>query len=120
VQVFNEVAYAPRMDDYKALDPSGDWAPVYNRYAHITVNSAPPGSGPTFAVLQGDSFLLSIHPCDSRLETVGIKYFVFSYPPSGQETSCLELVQGPVSKKFYLYRRKHLREAASPITSGSS
>jgi hypothetical protein len=108
VRVFNGVVYAPRMDDYRAFDPQGTYLHVYNRYAHVGVESvASSAEAASFTVIQGDSFLMKVHPCDGAFEQIGVNYFVFTYPPVDHEIACLEPF-GEVRKGsfFKVFRRR--------------
>lgn len=57
----NSVNVYPNMERWHAIDPSGTYEDVYNRYATILVN---PGTKTEFTLLQNDMFELTIAPDD--------------------------------------------------------
>lgn len=123
-RVFNGVSYAPRMEDYRILDPEGKYMPIYNRYAHITLESAPLGAPRSFELIQGDAIIAKIHPCDPVLPQIGIRYFLFSYKPQPHEVTCLQKVKPwHVGRQFFLYKSMtpkdlpHHNKKASSATS---
>lgn len=115
VRLFNGVVYAPRMDDYKAFDPEGLNRGAYNRYAHFGLEAnTSPDQKATFLVVQGDSFVMKVHPCDPAFEKVGVNYFVFTYEPKRHEKACLEpLASGRVGDRFMVFKRTAMQQQAS-------
>lgn len=107
-RVFNGVVYAPRMDDYQAFDSQGMYRHVYNRYAHVGVEAnGSPEEQASFQVIQGDSFVMKVHPCHPAFERVGVNYFLFTYEPPAQQVACLEPIgQGRTGSPFKVFRRK--------------
>jgi len=107
VRVFNGVSYAPRFDDYRAFDPEGRYLNSYNRYAHIRVLPASSADqAATFQVDRFDFLVMGVHPCDRAFQTIGVRYFVFSYPPSVAERWCLKpLVEKPLEGGVFVFER---------------
>ena len=107
-RVFNGVVYAPRLDDYQAFDSQGNYRHVYNRYAHVGLEAnGSPEDQASFQVIQGDSFVMKVHPCHPAFEQVGVNYFLFTYEPPAQQVACLEPIgQGRTGAPFKVFRRK--------------
>ena len=120
-RVFNGVVYAPRMNDYQAFDSQGTYRDVYNRYAHVGLEATgSPEDQATFHVIQGDSFVMKVHPCHPAFEQVGVTYFLFTYEPPPQQVACLERIgQGHTGARFKVFRRKNYTPPKELIVSDS-
>lgn len=69
----NSVNVYPNMDLWHAIDPSGTYEEVYNRYATILIDM---GEKTEFALVQNDMFQLTIAPND--VPKLGAKYWLSS------------------------------------------
>jgi hypothetical protein len=112
VRVFNGLSYVPRMTDYLVLDDAQVYTSVYNRYAKIGLQS-PQGLDPSrFSLIQADTVIARIHPCDQALQKIGVRYLVFSYKPQEYEMSCLQPIhKGKIGGQFYLFRFRNDHQA---------
>lgn len=88
--VWNGVNYVPRLKDLYLVDKGKNYEDIYNRYAHITVTSDPENQGVEFFLKSTDWYEVKANLCGGFLKNLGIKYVVFSYEPSYEETNCLE------------------------------
>lgn len=103
VRVFNGVSFAPRLEDFQVLDPSGAYTTVYNRYAHISLKSAPPSGSPSFRLGGVDNYEARIHPCDPGLKRIGIRNFLFTYKPEAHEIWCLRSTYSAAGNHLYFF-----------------
>jgi hypothetical protein len=96
LDTLNAVSVTPRLQVWQKIDVKRKYAPVYNRYASITVQTV--GSKteehPLFKLISSDAFMLS--PDSQELHRLGVKYLLssqqlesfdtkgFSFVPAGQ------------------------------------
>lgn len=105
VNVFTGVKYAPDIKTMRKIDISGKNDSIYNRYAHIVVNSMPnPMDSVIFQLPQQDLYIINIDPCSNKLRNAGVKYFVFSYNPKPEEVRCMDMVFSASSISIYKIR----------------
>lgn len=104
MHVLNSTQYHPQNELWGIFDPSGQYVPIYNRYAHIVVSATPDIEKVDFLLTQGDVFTLVISPCNTKLEEVGVSYFVF---PNRVQYDCLQHVRTAKSKNMplFIYQR---------------
>ena len=102
-QVLNGTYYYPNLDFWHAFDPERKYENVYNRYAHVLISST--DNNLEFELPQGDVVKMKISPCNTELQKLNVKYFLFT---SEQDTtSCLtqiERVEYP-NMTLYIYER---------------
>jgi hypothetical protein len=104
VQVFNGVSFSPQLDDLKLLDPKGIYEQVWNRYAHIAVESnSGAASVPEFSLVQGDVYVITLDVCSESLKSIGVTHLVYNGTPSENDMKCLESVS-VLSKGFGIYK----------------
>jgi hypothetical protein len=88
LSLLNCVKMVPAFDDMRVLDPTGDYYPVYNRYAWITLDTYIDGKDTvTMANKFEDAYTISMDPCSPRLKELAVKYLVFTKPPTGTTTA---------------------------------
>ncbi len=75
-QVFNGTKFVPPLDELRVIDPKMSGASVYNRYAHIELEPAL-GSDVSFALHEGDWYIINISPSNDLWRRLGIRYVVF-------------------------------------------
>lgn len=93
INVFNGVKAVPMLKDMAVLDPMHKKDSVYNRYAHINLMPYLYNDSVDFRLNENavvnDNYTISMDPCSPRLGQLGVKYFVFTYPPPEAETRCM-------------------------------
>ncbi len=109
INVFNGVKAVPILNDMKVLDPSGKNDSIYNRYAHIVLQTYIDGKDSVNFRLNenkvvNDNYTISMDPCSPKLKELGVKYFMFTYLPKEAEIRCM----APVKDTFgiYIFKRK--------------
>ncbi len=107
LEVVNGYQYTPDLDFFAALDPSGGYAEIYNRYANISFQQpAAANTGERFTLIYRDAFSVNIDPCAPELAALGIDYFAFSYRPDPGTIGCLEPVGDYRGDTIGFYRRR--------------
>ncbi|GEM_PF-7091298 len=106
VRVLNSTQFSPQNEFWGEFDPSGQYMEVYNRYAHINVQTSPAIEGIEFLLTYGDAFTLIVNPCNPRLQEIGVSYYVF---PNKVGYSCLNLINKAKfeNTSFFIYQRIH-------------
>ncbi len=66
----------PDVEAWQRLDPSGQFEEVWNRYAHVSFEFAPPDTAPEIRLLGADSLIIAVDPCHPALGELGMDYFV--------------------------------------------
>ena len=88
ISLLNCVKFVPFYGDMGVLDPTGDYYSVYNRYAWIAMYTYIDGKdGLTMGSKSDDAYTISMDPCSPRLKELGVKYLVFTKPPTGTRTA---------------------------------
>jgi len=88
--LLNCVKMVPVSDDMRVLDPTGDYYPVYNRYAWITLDTYIDGKDTvTMGNKYQDAYTISMDPCSPRLKQLAVKYLVFTEPPKDAAVRCM-------------------------------
>jgi len=88
ISLLNCVKFVPFYGDMGVLDPTGDYYSVYNRYAWIAMHTYIDGKdGLTMGSNSEDAYTISMDPCSPRLKELGVKYIVFTKPPTAPATA---------------------------------
>jgi hypothetical protein len=88
ISLLNCVKLIPAFDDMRVLDPTGDYYSAYNRYAWIAMYTYIDGKDTvTMGSNSYDTCTISMDPCSPRLKELGVKYLVFTKPPTGTRTA---------------------------------
>jgi len=77
--VFNGVNYLPKDTLLNTLDPEGTYENVYNRYAHISIQTPDPTAEP-FVLTNPDSYTIYVDPCNPVLKEIGITHVLLTNP----------------------------------------
>jgi hypothetical protein len=103
IGVFNGVKFTPILKDMtSAFDSSGKDRDIYNRYAHVDVQ--------TFIDLKDsvilrqsslDGYLILTDPCSPRLKKLNIRYILFAYKPQEGAIRCMTRVD----PAYFIYKR---------------
>lgn len=107
-QVLNGTKYTPDFEVMAVLDPRGESADVYNRYAHISFTEPPAGAAEpvTITLTAADAFTVAADPCGPELKELGVTRFAFFYAPDESRLSCLAPLESLPESGVYLYQRK--------------
>jgi hypothetical protein len=103
VKVFGGTIVAPDIKEMEVLDDQKKFNNVYNRYSQCSVL---PGNGQAeveFTLPFGDATELHINPCSRKLSQINIKYALFLYQPSPQETQCMRLIENKNHFPVFMY-----------------
>ena len=107
--LFNSVKLVPPMKDMKVLDPTGTFDSTYNRYAWISMDSkaiaqylnANWRDTAFFRLTFQDGYTVFVDPCSPKLKQLGVRYYLFDYPPTTQEVRCLTLLKENAGLFYY-------------------
>ena len=88
ISLLNCVKFVPSYGDMGVLDPTGAYYSAYNRYAWIAMYTYIDGKdGLTIGSNSEDTCTISMDPCSPRLKELGVKYIVFTKPPTAPATA---------------------------------
>lgn len=103
IPLIGGVSFYPSPDAWHVFDPASEQQGVWNRYATVLVTHADEQSSGTISLIQDDTILLALSPCDPRLQLFGVKYVVTQAVLTDTCLSTLETVQsGPIHVTIYL------------------
>jgi hypothetical protein len=66
----------PDETSWRALDPEGDDRQVWNRYAHVGFTPGTAEAAPTITLTGNDALTVTVDPCSSALDRLGVRYVV--------------------------------------------
>jgi hypothetical protein len=106
INMINGQKAIPPLEDMKILDPSGKDNFVYNRYAHINMVYQPGYEDGIYFQLHenetvNDNYSIIIHPCNPKLNQLGLKYVLFTYVPTPDEIKCMSMISNLGSMSIY-------------------
>lgn len=104
LEVFGGTSYAPDIAALEVLDPGRQHVGVWNRYAHIQVESASGIAAPAFTLVQPDMYRLQLDICSRPLDTLGIDRVAYAGSAPGADLACLRPI-GPQVDGISLYAR---------------
>lgn len=89
----SSVSPYPDVDAWRVLDPEERSKDTWNRYARLSFEAIESGADPRISLLGPDSVLVSIDPCDDRLEELKVRYLVSTTPigECGREVATAQL-----------------------------
>jgi hypothetical protein len=103
INALDGVKFIPTFDDLKILDPRKKFDSVYNRFAHVAVDTYINGNDTVhFQLAHEDGYVIQMDPCSPRFKKLGVKYFIFSREPRPEETRCMTLLY---KQNFFVYKR---------------
>ncbi len=107
INCFNGVQMVPPLSKLHVLDPEMKNESIYNRYAHIAFSTYIDGQDSVeFSLNQNDLYSINMDPCSPRLYEMGIKYFLFTYPPKPVEVEYMTPVLDTLG--VFIYKRNEL------------
>lgn len=65
----------PQLELWQRVDPAGDYADVYDRYAHVLFSVGPPGAA-RFTTTSPDAFRVVVDPASADLRALGVTHLV--------------------------------------------
>ncbi len=78
LEVINGVNFIPNAERLKILDHEENNKKIYNRYAHIGVKPIFDDKNKIiFELKQADFYEIHIHPCNEKIKSLDVKYFIF-------------------------------------------
>jgi hypothetical protein len=105
MEVFGGATYVPDPDRMSVLDPQGDWSSIWNRYAHIVVDSQPGLAAPTFELLHPDLYRVRVDVCSRVVDTLGVNRVAYHNPAPDEDRRCLSPIGDAPLDGLWLYRR---------------
>ncbi|QDW66335.1 DUF7657 domain-containing protein [Luteimonas granuli] len=104
LDVLGGATFAPDHEVMRVLDPDARSAEVWNRYAHIQVESDASLEAPAFDLVQADLYRLRVDVCAAPLEALGINRLAYPGEAPEADLACLRRIGEPV-QGFSLYAR---------------
>lgn len=98
IPTFGGATYLPAVDRMRLLDPDGSYSDIWNRYAHIQVNSEPGVARPRFTMIDAPGlYAVSVDVCSRVIALLGITHVVYASEPPPADRACLSPIgPGPV------------------------
>jgi hypothetical protein len=112
MQVFGGATYVPDQVRMSVLDPQGRWNTVWNRYAHVVVDSQPGLEAPAFELLHPDLYRVRLDMCSSVLDALGVNRIAYPNPAPEEDRRCLSQIGDAPLDGLWLYRRHPLEPGA--------
>jgi len=105
LRVLNASQLYPQNNLWSNFDDDGSDYATYNRYSHIVIAQSDSQTETEFILHHGDLFAVKVHPCNPKLDKLGVKYFFFL---GETKYSCLEKVKviDMYNFDFHIYKRK--------------
>lgn len=105
LDVLGGPTFLPDRKAMAAFDPSGASRAVWDRYAHVVIDSRPGLPAATFELLHPDIYRITLDFCSTAVDQAGITHVAFPGPAPAGDARCLQpLRKGPVDG-LWLYRR---------------
>lgn len=108
--VFGGATYLPDRARMHVLDPGERHAHIWNRYAHIQVNSVPGVARPRFSMIDAPGLYgIDLDVCSAAVTALGVTHVAYPAPPPASDLACLQpLTTGPLDG-IWMYRRQAAR-----------
>lgn len=105
VPTFGGATYLPDAARMRVLDPSGAQAGIWNRYAHIQVESEPGIARPEFRMIDAPGLYgLRIDVCSDVVRHLGVTHAAYATAAPAADRRCLLPVPRTPVDGFWLYR----------------
>lgn len=90
LDVLNGSNFAPDFEKMAILDSGNNHLNVWNRYAHISVESDPAVTDPVFVLLGADHYLIKINFCNKELlDRLKVTKVAYTVAPASTDRECL-------------------------------
>jgi len=97
----------PDLSLWQKFDPEQKFVEIYNRYSHVTFSETDINDI-NFSLMQADVINVNINPCNSLLQSLGVKYVIFTKQTSSY--SCLNelyYINYP-NQSIFIYEYKNI------------
>lgn len=105
IPTFGGATYLPDPDRMRVLDPKGEYVDIWNRYAHIQVESLPGIEHPVFKMIDAPGlYALRLDVCSDIVQDLGVTHIAYTSQAVKTDRQCLtEIAEGPIDG-LWLYR----------------
>jgi hypothetical protein len=107
LEVFGGTLMLPDYEAMRVLDPGGASSHVWNRYAHVQVDSAPGLPAPRFTLDHLDAYRIELDVCSPRVDALSVDRVAYTTPVPPADLRCLSPLRAPVDG-IALYARARL------------
>lgn len=105
IPTFGGATYLPDAARMRVLDPDGGQSEVWNRYAHIQVESVPGIERPEFHMIDAPGLYgLRVDVCSDAVRRLGVTHVAYPSPPPAADRRCLVQVPATPVDGLWLYR----------------
>ena len=105
IPTFGGATYLPDAARMRVLDPDGGHSDVWNRYAHIQVESVPGIERPEFRMIDAPGLYgLRVDVCSDAVRRLGVTHVAYPSPPPAADRRCLVQVPATPVDGLWLYR----------------
>lgn len=104
--VWNGVRFISDPHEMRALDPTGRYKDIWNRYSHFGISPLPLGAPAEFELTQQDVVMMKVDLCSDAVSSLGINRFAFATKPELNQISCLEPIRYAPVAGTWLYKKK--------------
>jgi hypothetical protein len=104
VDVINGLQIVPDSIFCREMDPMGQFAPLWNRYASVVFQQAEQGKHPEFRSLGPSAYILKISPVDPALLARGARYAVFPQSLDSPGRMGLRLLTSFPESRIWIYQ----------------
>jgi hypothetical protein len=102
--VINGSQAVPNARIHEVLDPKHVYKDIWNRYAHIVLNSANEAREPVYTQLGGDIYLIRVDVCGRYLKRLGVTHVAYTGAAPARDKQCLIQLKAPKDAGVELYR----------------
>lgn len=95
----------PTPEYSRVFDPTGRYEEVWNRYAHIVLESKPGLMRPQFTLVQPDMYVIRLDVCGPELDALGVTRMAYAESVPEKDKRCLSPLNSPRGTGVQLYER---------------
>ena len=95
----------PTPEYSRVFDPTGRYEEVWNRYAHIVLESKPGLMRPQFTLVQPDMYVIRLDVCGPELDALGVTRMAYAESVPEKDKRCLSPLNTPRGTGVQLYKR---------------
>lgn len=96
LDVLGGTRFTPDIPSMEILDPGHRHAEVWNRYAHVQVESAKGIPSPAFTLVQADLYRLQVDVCSAQLDALRIERVAYAGSAPAADLACLRPIGAPI------------------------
>jgi hypothetical protein len=104
LQVLNGSHVVPNRKLHSVLDPDGVQVDIWNRYAHVVLNSSPRRDRPHYNKIGEDIYSIDIDVCGPLMRTLGVTHLAYAGEAPADDKQCLISLPAPKNAGIELYR----------------